>query len=84
MPLMIDALKEVEPLEVIGQILANPKVQLAVGATTTAGGGALVKASFDPVMLYMGIAASGLGMVLTIFCIVHRAILIRKDLTGQE
>ena len=77
---MIDVLKEVEPQEVVGQILANPKVQLAVGATTTAGGGALVKASFDPVMLYMGIAASGLGIILTILCIVHRAVLIKKDL----
>jgi len=80
MQFMTDALKGIEPQEVVGQIIASPKVQLAVGATTTAGGGALVKASIDPLMLYMGIAASGLGIVLTILCIVHRAILINKDL----
>lgn len=84
MPLMTELLKGVEPQEVAGQILANPKVQLTVGAATTAGGGALVKASFDPVMMYLGVAASGLGIILTILCIVHRAILIRKDLKDKE
>ena len=80
MPSMIDVLKEVEPQEVVGHILANPKVQLTIGAATTAGGGAMVKASIEPAMLYLGLAASSLGIILTILCIVHRAILIKKDL----
>lgn len=83
MPSMIDVLKGAEPQEVVGQIIASPKVQLAVGATTTGVGGAVVKASFEPAMMYLGLAASGLGIILTVLCIVHRAILINKDLKDK-
>lgn len=75
-----NVLKAIDPQEVVGHILTNPKVQLAVGATTTGVGGAVAKASFEPAMMYLGIAASVMGIILTTLMIVHRAILINKDL----
>ena len=85
MPSVIDVLKEVEPQEVVGQILANPKVQLTLAATMTGGGGVVVKTAqaapdFSAAMIYLGVVSISLGVILTTLCIVHRAILIKKDL----
>lgn len=86
---MTDALKGIEPQEVVGQIIASPKVQLAIGAVTTTAGGAMVKAAetipdFSTAMVYLGMATVVSGLVLTWLCIFHRSILIKRDLKNKE
>lgn len=80
---MIDVLKEVEPSEVVGQILASPKIQMIIGAGVTGGGTAIASSEAlrqSDVMFYLGAVAAGMGILLTSILIVRNLILIAKDL----
>ena len=85
----LELLKGAEPQKVVGKIIASPRAQLLLGSAMALGGSATVEASdsvpdFSVEMVYLGIVSIGLGIILTTMCIVHRAILINKDLKNKE
>lgn len=83
MQFMIDALKEVEPQEVAGHILANPKIQMGIGAVLTGSGSAAANAELafrNDVMFYLGAATAVAGLLVAITIITRNLIGISKDL----
>ena len=86
MPSMIDVLKEVDPSEVASQVLANPKVQMLIGASMTGSGTALVNAELSfrsDVMFYLGAATFIAGLLVSLTIIVRNLIGINRDLKDK-
>lgn len=83
MPSTIDVLKEIEPSEVAGQILANPKIQMLIGGAMTGGGTAVVNADLafrSDVMFYLGAATFVMGLLVSVSILVRNMIGINNDL----
>lgn len=83
MPSMIDVLKEIEPSEVVGQILASPKGQMMLSGAMMTGGTAMASAEEvfrSDVMFYLGVATGVSALLVALTVIVRNLIGINKDL----
>lgn len=88
MPILTNALKSIDPQEVMAQVVTNPKFQLGVGAVMTGGGSAAASGTVTPdfsvAMAYMGFVSMGMGIVLMALCVTHRGILVYKEMKGMK